>query len=113
MRLKSPTTSWSTRRQSQLENKSIHEMKEAYFGSQMLDLAKKNRSYVLNLMNPSFISGPDLKSGQEEGDMYEAMRKLVLFPADVLAKTTLTVKRMANVVGNIIYFFVVSIIIVE
>ena len=55
-------------------------------------------------MHPSFISGPDLKSGQEEGDMYvyETMRKLVLFPADVLAKTTLTVKRMANVVGNII-----------
>ena len=50
-------------------------MKEAYFRSQMWDLAKKNRSYVLNLLHPSFISGPDLKRGQEEGDMYEAMRK--------------------------------------
>jgi len=107
MRLKSPTTSWSTRRQSQLENKNIHEMKEAYFGFQMLELARKNRSYILDLMNPSFISGADLKSGQEEGDMYEAMRKLVLFPADVLAKTTLTVKRMANVVGNIIIYLVI------
>lgn len=110
MRIKSPTPSWSTRRNSQLEKKSIHEIKEAYFGSQMFNLATKTKSSIVNLMNPSFISNTDLKSGQEEGDMFEAMRSLVLFPADVLAKTTLTVKRMANVVGNLNPYLVILIL---
>ncbi len=56
-------------------------------------------------MTPNYICGHDLKSGQEEGDMYEAMRTLVLYPADVLTKTSLTVKRMPNVIGNTFFIF--------
>ena len=33
-------------------------------------------------------------------DMYLAMLKLILFPADLMAKITLSVKRMPNVQGE-------------
>jgi len=105
MRLKSPTTSWSIRKQGSLNDKSLHEIKEAYFGSQMVVLASKMKTYISKYMTPNYICGHDLKSGQEEGDMYEAMRTLVLYPADVLTKTSLTVKRMANVIGNTFFIF--------
>jgi len=39
MRIKQPTTTWSSRRTGQLVDKTAHEIKEVYFGSQMINLA--------------------------------------------------------------------------
>jgi len=49
MRIKQPTTTWSSRRTGQLVDKTAHEIKEVYFGSQMINLAKETKAYIFKL----------------------------------------------------------------
>jgi hypothetical protein len=44
MRIKLPTTTWSSRHKTQIAEKSGHEIKEAYFGSVMIDHAKASKA---------------------------------------------------------------------
>jgi len=53
MRNKSPTATWSKRNQAQLVEKTPYEIKEAYFGYTMVELAKSTKAYIF--MNPSWI----------------------------------------------------------
>ena len=100
MRNKSPTTTWIHRHKGGLTGRTERELKEAYFGHQIEVRAQKIKTQVSGLMTPSFIAEDDLDSGMQMNDMYLAMLKLILFPADLMAKITLSVKRMPNVQGE-------------
>jgi hypothetical protein len=53
MRIKLPTTTWSSRHKTQIADKSGHEIKEAYFGSVMIDQAKATKASIFKHMNPN------------------------------------------------------------
>ena len=105
MRGKIPTTTWAKRHNGQLSALSGHQIKEAYFGHQMISLAKETRAYIFKYMNPSYISEEELDSGKQMGDMYHAMLKKILWTADCMLKTTKAVGRMSNVAGNALMYY--------
>lgn len=100
MRTKVPTTTWSSRHAGQLLEKSSHEIKEAYFGYQMIQRALATRSYIFKYMNPSFIPEESLDSGKQMGDMYYAMLWKILWAAECMIKSTKSVGRLTNVQGT-------------
>ena len=67
MKRKEPTATWSSRRSSQLKDKSEHEIREVYFGYQMMVKAKEIRGYHGKYMTPSFIPEEQLDSGKQMG----------------------------------------------
>ena len=101
MKRKEPTATWSSRRSSQLKDKSEHEIREAYFGYQMMVKAKEIRGYHGKYMTPSFIPEEQLDSGKQMGDMYFAMLKSILWAAECHEKATKAVARLPNVQGII------------
>ncbi len=74
--------------------------------------ANNVKSQIGKLMTPSFIAEDDLDSGMQMNYMYLAMLKLILYPADLMAKITVSVKRMHNVLGEgNLHTFIIHVII--
>ena len=106
MRRKEPTATWTSRRAGQLNGKTEHEIREIYFGSQMIVKAKEIKAYHSKYMTPSFIPEHELDSGMQMGDMYFALLKSILWAVECHIKATKAVARLANVTGTSYIVFV-------
>lgn len=102
LKRREPTATWSSRRSSQLKDKSEHDIRQAYFGCQMMAKAKEIRAYHGKYMTSSFIPEEQLDSGKQMGDMYYAMLKSILWAAECHEKATKAAARLPNVQGNIV-----------
>jgi len=101
LRKKEPTATWTARHKSMLDTKTAHEIRETYFGSQMLLKAREIRGYHNKYMTPSFIPEEQLDSGKQMGDMYFSLLKYILWAAECHVKATKAVNRLTNVSGTI------------
>ena len=66
----------------------------------MINLAKETKAYIFKYMTPSYVPEEDLESGMQMSDMYLAMRKKILWPAECHEKATKAITRMPNVHGK-------------
>jgi hypothetical protein len=109
MKQKEPTATWISRRNTSLKGRTEHEIREAYFGCQMIAKAKIIKGYHSKYMTPNFIPEDQLDSGKQMGDMYFSLLKSILWAADCHEKATKAVDKLKNVTGRSfsIYFDIV------